>query len=391
MLGYRRFCGARFRSGYRLPRNTADNRPNTAETTTAFVVHYKNNNKSFRFYRGIPLILRYSALVCLLFVPGKVLTAQMPARLTRYVQNSGTHENLLAVSAFNDNAAWVTGAHGTILHTSDGGKTWKASRAPSGDSLDFNNVYAINAKQAFVLSIGQGRQSRIYKTLDGGAHWIRKYMNLDPDLVWKCFSFWDANRGVGISDVQKGDFLLMFTFDGGETWDRVPADSFPAPLPNERTVASGPSCLYTGWAPHAWFATTMGRVMRTNNFGNSWKPTFVHIAIGDDNIINSVLFRDDSNGLLFGEARHAPGQTVIAESSNSGKTWLEREPIVLSTPISSVAYVRDLIGPTIAAVGPRGAIYSPDNGLTWLPIDGLSYSAVAFARRDAGWAVGANG
>jgi len=132
-------------------------------------------------------------------------------------------------------------------------------------------------------------------------------------------------------------------------------------------------------------------VIRTSNYGNSWKMSFVHMAIGDDNIINALLFHDASNGLLFGEVRHAPGLTVIAESFNSGKTWQEREPIALSTPIASVAYVRDLAGPTVAAVGPRGAIYSRDNGLTWLPIDEFSYNAVAFARRDAGWAVGANG
>ena len=315
----------------------------------------------------------------------------MPARLTRYVQKSGTHETLLAVSPFSDRVAWVSGAHGTILRTTDGGKTWKAFHTPSGDSLDFNTVYAINAKQAFVLSSGQGRQSRIYKTMDGGAHWIRKYMNLDTQLVWRCFSFWDADHGVGISDVQKGDFLMMFTLDGGENWDRVPADSFPVPLPNERTVASSPACLYTGWGQHAWFATTMGRVIRTNNYGNSWKMSFAHIAIGEDNIINAILFHDGSNGLLFGETRQAPGVTVISQSSNSGKSWTEREPLALATPIASVSYVPDLFGPSLVAVGPRGAIFSRDNGLVWSVIDELNYSAVSFARRDAGWAVGANG
>jgi photosystem II stability/assembly factor-like uncharacterized protein len=338
---------------------------------------------------GCAAVVTFAA--CAMMTAGSAAHAQMPAHLTRYVQQSGTHEDLLAVSAFSNKIAWASGTHGTILRTTDGGKTWKSSRTPSGDSLDFSNVYAINDKQAFVMSVGAGRRSRIYKTMDGGAHWIPRYMNIEPDLIWKCFAFWNADHGVGLSEVQKGDFLLTFTIDGGETWDRVPADSFPAPLPHEQTMAPTPSCLHTGWGPHAWFATTLGRVMRTSNYGNSWKMAFVHIGIGDDNIINSLLFHDVSNGLLFGEARHAPGLTVIAESTNGGKSWQEREPITLPTPLATVAYVRDLDGPTLAAVGPRGAIYSRDNGLTWLPIDQLSYNALDFARRDAGWAVGANG
>jgi photosystem II stability/assembly factor-like uncharacterized protein len=183
----------------------------------------------------------------------------------------------------------------------------------------------------------------------------------------------------------------MFTLDGGANWDRVPADSFPPPLPGEHTQASSSGCLYTGWYMHAWFATSMGRVIRTANYGDSWKMSFVHIAIGAENIINALAFHDGSNGLLFGEAKGAPGQTVISETSDGGQSWTEREPLSLPTSVSSVSYVPDLSGPTLVAIGSRGALYTRDNGLTWIPVDALSYTAVSFARRDAGWAVGADG
>ena len=240
-----------------------------------------------------------SAVICL----ASAAEGQYSASLTRYVQNSGTHETLLAVSAFSEKVAWATGTHGTVVRTTNGGTTWKSYKLPTGDSLDFQNIYAINGSQAFVMSVGQGRRARIYKTTDGGAHWMPKYMNIDAELVWRCFSFWTADHAIGISDVQKGDFLMMFSLDGGANWDRVPADSFPAPLPGEHTSASNPACLYTGWFQHAWFATTMGRVIRTTNYGDSWKASFVHIAIGDAQIINALVFRDASNGLLFGEAK----------------------------------------------------------------------------------------
>lgn len=320
-----------------------------------------------------------------------VAQAQYSASLTRYVQNSGTHETLLAVSAFSEKVAWASGTRGTVVRTTDGGKTWKPSKLPTGDSLDFQNIYAINGSQAFVMSVGQGRKTRIFNTTDGGAHWKPKYMSLNAELVWRCFGFWNADHAIGISDVQKGDFLMMFSLDGGASWDRVPADSFPAALPGEHTSASNPACIRTGWYRHAWFTTSMGRVIRTTNYGGSWKASFVHIAIGDAQIINSIMFRDESHGLVFGEVKAAPGKTVISETNDGGKSWDERTALALPISVASTAYVPFLSGPTIIAVGSAGAIFSRDNGLTWNTVDTLSYTSVTFAARNAGWAVGADG
>ncbi|HEX4440429.1 MAG TPA: hypothetical protein VH854_10195, partial [Thermoanaerobaculia bacterium] len=47
---------------------------------------------------------------------------------------------------------------------------------------------------------------------------------------------------------------------------------------------------------------------------------------------------------------------------------------------------------TIVATGPGGAAWTPDDGDTWLLLDGVAnYWAVTFASPDAGWLVGTDG
>jgi len=43
---------------------------------------------------------------------------------------------------------------------------------PGAEALDFRDVQGVDADTAYLLSIGKGATSRVYKTTDGGAHWM---------------------------------------------------------------------------------------------------------------------------------------------------------------------------------------------------------------------------
>src|SRR5512135_3727387 len=90
-------------------------------------------------------------------------------------QQSGTRERLRGISAVSSNVAWASGTHGTYLRTTDGGTTWIVGHVPGADSLDFRDVEAFGPAKAFLLSIGPGNASRIYKTVDAGKTWIQEY------------------------------------------------------------------------------------------------------------------------------------------------------------------------------------------------------------------------
>src|SRR6266550_8454858 len=68
-------------------------------------------------------------------------------------QNSGTTNGLIAVSPVNPRVVWACGRNGTYTVTTDGGKTWHAGVVPGAETLQFRDVQAFSAKEAYLLSI----------------------------------------------------------------------------------------------------------------------------------------------------------------------------------------------------------------------------------------------
>src|SRR5829696_733618 len=81
------------------------------------------------------------------------------------MQTSGVTARLRGVSVVSEQIIWASGAESTVLRTGDGGTTWQKLTVTS-ETLDFRDVDAVDAKTAYVLSIGNGSASRIYKTID---------------------------------------------------------------------------------------------------------------------------------------------------------------------------------------------------------------------------------
>src|SRR5262249_34796425 len=111
-------------------------------------------------------------------------------------QQSGTTASLRGVSALNANVVWASGSKGTFRKTTDGGATWQAATMPGAADLDFRDVEVIDERTVYLLSAGNGPQSRIYKTTNAGESWSLLYTNPDPVGFWDCMSFWDASHGI---------------------------------------------------------------------------------------------------------------------------------------------------------------------------------------------------
>ena len=84
---------------------------------------------------------------------------------------------LVVVSA---QVAWASGTSGTFVRTDDGGRTWKVGQVVGAEELDFRDVHAFDARNAFLLSIGEGQKSRIYQTADGGTTWALRFQEPRP-------------------------------------------------------------------------------------------------------------------------------------------------------------------------------------------------------------------
>ena len=317
------------------------------------------------------------------------------AQVTHTSQASGTNALLIAVSAVNDRVVWASGSLGTYVRTTDGGATWTAKRVPGADSLQFRDVHAVDANTAYLLSIGNGDQSRIYKTTDAGANWTRQFTNPDSAGFYDCMDFWDAKRGLVIGDALGTDIAILTTVDGGAHWKRVPSASLPAAQPGEGSFAASGTCLVTRPGGHAWIVASNpehGRVLHTADFGKTWSvdtlPITTRAGVGPQ----SIGFRDARHGFALGGGNAAQaGDRFTAVTSDGGNTWTARTSPPLTTGVWGGVYVPGATQPTIVAVGPAGAVWSKDEGVTWTPIDSGNYWSVGFASPRAGWAVGTQG
>jgi photosystem II stability/assembly factor-like uncharacterized protein len=313
------------------------------------------------------------------------------------IQTSGTTAPLRGVSAVNDRVAWASGADSTVLRTSDGGATWQKLRVilDPADRVDFRDIDAIDARTAYVLSIGNGPASRIYKTTDAGATWTLQFRNDDPKAFYDAMSFWDADHGIVMGDAIDGWFCVMTTEDGGKTWVRVPASVLPRALPNEGAFAASGTNIAVFGKTDAWIGTgaaAKARVLRTHDRGRTWAIADTSLIAGPSAGIFSVAFRDAKHGVIIGGDYKKENEAIdnLFVTSDGGVTWTLVKG--LSGFRSVVAYVPDTKTPVLVAVGPSGADYSTDDGRTWRTIDGPGFDTLSFARGKAvAWGAGVRG
>lgn len=336
------------------------------------------------------------ALPAGLFLGAMVLAAAPAWQL----QVSGTNVSLRGMSAINADVAWASGQRGTVLRTTDGGLTWQARRIEGAELLDVRDVDAFSEQVAYALTIGPGDQSRIFKTTDGGGSWTTQFVNPEPAGFFDAMAFWDAERGLAVSDTIDGAFYVIATEDGGATWTRIPPDRFPPALPGEGYFAASGTNVTVWGTDHAWLGTgaaDRARVLRTTDRGRTWQLADTPLVAGSTSGIYSIAFRDASHGLVVGgnyeQARDATDN--IAMTDDGGATWtLVRGPDDAPSPLGGFRSVIAWLPGTQTAVatGPAGTDVSTDGGRTWSRIDGPGFHTFGFAADAAvGWAAGSLG
>lgn len=309
-------------------------------------------------------------------------------------QNSGVTARLRGVSAVSERVAWAGGAAGTVLRTANGGMTWTKLPIPDAATLDFRDVDAVTPTSAYILSIGPGAASRIYKTTDAGASWTLQFTNREPRGFFDAMAFWDDRRGLVMGDAIDGRFDILRTLDAGRTWTRVPAAALPPALPNEGAFAGSGTNVAVLPGGRAWIGTGAAarcRVLQTSDYGATWTIADTPVAGSESAGIFSIAFRDPRHGMTVGGdyRKEQDASNNAAATVDGGRTW--KAVTGLRGFRSAVAHLPGTTASWIA-VGPQGADLTADDGGSWRPIEGAGYHAFAFARSGrAGWGVGEQG
>ena len=303
-------------------------------------------------------------------------------------QTSTTTASLRGISAVGETVAWASGTRGTYLVTTDGGATWRAAKVPGAETLDFRGVQAIDRNTAWLMSIGMGPLSRVYKTTDSGATWKLLFTNPDAQGFFDCLRFWDAQHGILAGDSVDGALAVFTTDDGGEHWQRV---QMPAALAGEGEFAASNSSIALGERGEAWIGTggpNGARVYHLRQTSVTVADTKVRSGAASTGIF-SVAFADSRRGMVVGGDYTKPADAAanIAITSDGGATWTA-PPAGPAGFRSAVVYLPK--HKAWLVTGTSGSDISFDDGRTWKTFDTGNYNALGFVG-DEGWAVGPNG
>lgn len=316
---------------------------------------------------------------CAVGMSGTILTTTDGGKTWTDVSGITT-KTLKSVTFTDEKNGWIAGSGGTLLRTTDGCKTW----APVGNftsSDNFTKVFFLDASHGWLV----GRSGTFYRTTDGGTNWVKAsdMGGITEDI--NAISFFDANNGVMATK-----YFLAATTDGGDHWTKGALDfggnsytrnDFKAIFMVSPTVAYA-----TGWGSMAaGLQPTL--LLKTTDGGKSWvflnqtNPTYCY---GYD-----IYFSDENNGWIVGGG--AGYGSLILKTTDGGKTFTQ-QPIFTGNTLYSI----DVVEGHIWVAGSYGELAgSDDGGQTWtraykIPYI-VNYYAVATPDSQSVFAAGWNG
>ena len=300
-------------------------------------------------------------------------TAQ--AQTTGERKGDGIRDDLYAVKLASGGQAWAVGAYGTILHSTDDGRTWTRQVSPTTEPLF--GVDLVDDQHGWIV----GRAGIVLGSTDGGATWRQQSSGTDKHLF--DVDFVDEKFGCAVGDWG----AILLTTDGGLTWRMHEL--------KQDVILNGVALLDRN---RGWIVGEAGTVLSTDDGGVTW----VRHDVGVNKTLFGVHFADERCGWVVGI------DALILSTDDGGVTWTVQNGSAEAGGLDQVgfAYAYEnpslyevaVLGPTGVAVGDTGAVFrSEDGGRSWkrkeMPAEwGLRWFAhVDLISQSDGLIVGAEG
>ncbi len=217
---------------------------------------------------------------------------------------------LTDIFALDDDHVIAVGDAGTILTSSDGGKTFAVRT--SGTQEHLNTVWGAG-KTVIVAGSGDARGQIVLRSTDAGATWQRL-----PGL--------GSDAGIDLWGSSIDDLYMMTvngahlrSTDRGASWKEI-GGKFDGVMVG--VWGSGPKDVYMiGWG---------GRLFHTADSGKTWR----RLTINTTQDLRAIWGRGP-NDVYLAAGGDANGASVLLHSTDRGVTWRE-EQHPLATPIVSI-------------------------------------------------------
>jgi photosystem II stability/assembly factor-like uncharacterized protein len=193
---------------------------------------------------------------------GTVILSDDDGRTWRQAKDVPTRVLLTSVCFVDDKQGWAVGHWGEILHTGDGGETWKLQRTDTSVDQPLFSVYFSDTSHGMAV----GLWSLALRTADGGATWETVKMptlsgadKAGPNL----YELFGDKAGTLYIAAELG--LVFKSSDGGQSWSLIKTGnkgSFWAGL-----VLADNSVLVAGLNGKIWRSTDAGKTWSELNSG----------------------------------------------------------------------------------------------------------------------------
>jgi photosystem II stability/assembly factor-like uncharacterized protein len=227
---------------------------------------------------------------------------------------------LFNIDATDPEHAWAVGDRSILVSTSDGGKTWRSRKVPvegdlsGGESLAaadpiFYDVKFTDKQTGWIV----GEFGKILHTTDGGETWKDQTKTQMEGSQFMDLLDLPSLFGLWIRDPQHAaaaglEAHISATENGGEKWSYQKVDGGDVKLVDP-LFAGVQFPDGSGWAVGAG-----GQVVRTDAASNTW--TRANIGQEVATWLRGVSFSDPQYGWLVG------GYGLIYHTEDGGKSWL---------------------------------------------------------------------
>ncbi len=213
---------------------------------------------------------------------------------TWHPQASGTQRELLDIAFGSPQRGIAVGDFGTIVRTDDGGATWAKQAFPPGlklppdvaDVVDPGDVllYAVAFADADHVWMA-GEFGTILASTDGGRTWGQQPTSVESTLFAITFADQQHGWAVGL------DATLLHTTDGGISW---------AKLDTEKPKGFSPALYDVAVrGTYGWAVGDNGYLLSSTDSGNTWKMVKVPMQMGSS-WFSGVDLRPDGRGFIVG-------------------------------------------------------------------------------------------
>ena len=231
--------------------------------------------------------------------------------------------DLVAVHFPTPELGWAVGHDGVVLHSADGGRSWKRQRDGRPDAADspLLDVWFRDARSGYAV----GAFGLLLQTADGGQTWTSMQAASDNPKNMHLY----AVRGIGEDVYVAGEQGLLLKREAGG------ARFTALTLPYKGTLFG-----VTG-TPRALIVHGLrGNVLRSTDGGAAWEPVATGLQVG----MTASTVGADGTILLASQAGH------LLASRDNGASFA---PLKIERPFPAAAVLGVAPGRVLVA-GPRG-------------------------------------